>query len=115
MFSLLGGVCAAPMQGSWVQRSGPVVAQTPSAPVRCPLVIGLEAVQAAGFYFDQVVVAAGNTLHTSLMALFPGSVKSDKRTVWVLDELRIYDGGADGDGDTTSDNTVFARPGIFIP
>ena len=24
-------------------------------------------------------------------------------------------GGADGDGDTTADNTVFARPGVFIP
>ena len=29
--------------------------------------------------------------------------------------MRVYDGGADGDGDTTADNTVFLRPGIFIP
>jgi hypothetical protein len=94
---------------------------------------GTDAATAQGFYFDQVVVAAGNTLawpcapsgststgsscnlHTSLLALFPGSVKSDKRTVWVLDELRIFDGGADGDGDSTWDNAVFMRPGIFIP
>jgi hypothetical protein len=29
--------------------------------------------------------------------------------------VRIYDGGADGDGDTTADNMVFLRPGIFMP
>ena len=29
--------------------------------------------------------------------------------------MRVHDGGADGDGDTTADNTVFARPGVFIP
>ena len=52
---------------------------------------------------------------TSLMALIPGAVKSDKRTIWALDAVRIYDGGADGDGDTTADNTLVARPGIFIP
>ena len=49
------------------------------------------------------------------MAVFPGSVKSKKRTIWALDEVRIYDGGADGDGDTAADNTVFLRPGVFIP
>ena len=49
------------------------------------------------------------------MALIPGAVKSTKRTIWALDAVRIYDGGPDGDGDTTADNTVFLRPGIFIP
>jgi hypothetical protein len=29
--------------------------------------------------------------------------------------VQIYDGGADGDGDTTADNTPFVRPGIFVP
>jgi hypothetical protein len=94
---------------------------------------GTDAATAQGFYFDQVLASGSTTLawacaqsgststgstcnlHTSLMALFPSSVESDKRTIWALDELRIFDGGADGDGDTTSDNTVFARPGIFIP
>jgi len=37
------------------------------------------------------------------------------RAIWELDAVRIYDGGADGDGDTTADNTVFARPGVFVP
>jgi hypothetical protein len=55
------------------------------------------------------------TALTSLQALMPGQVKSNKRTLWAVDDVRIYDGGADGDGDTTGDNTVFARPGIFVP
>jgi hypothetical protein len=55
------------------------------------------------------------SLHTSLNALIPAASKGKKRTIWELDAVRIYDGGADGDGDTTADNTVFARPGIFIP
>jgi hypothetical protein len=55
------------------------------------------------------------SLNTSMNAVIPGSVKDAKRSVWALDAVRIYDGGADGDGDTAADNTVFARPGIFIP
>ena len=51
---------------------------------------------------------------TSLNAHFPGSVR-EARAIWALDAVRIFDGGADGDGETTADNTVFARPGVFIP
>ena len=55
-------------------------------------------------------------LHTSLNAVIPGAgQRTTKRSIWALDAVRIYDGGADGDGDTAADNTVFARPGIFIP
>jgi hypothetical protein len=57
-------------------------------------------------------------LNTSFNALMPGGsppVEAAKREVWELQAVRIYDGGTDGDGDTTADNTVFARPGIFIP
>jgi hypothetical protein len=54
-------------------------------------------------------------LSTSLNAVSPGASRSDKRSIWELDAVRIYDGGADGDGDTTADNTVFARPGVFVP
>jgi hypothetical protein len=55
------------------------------------------------------------TLSTTLSTLIPGAVKSNKRTIWALDAVQIFDGGADGDGDTNADNTVFARPGVFIP
>jgi hypothetical protein len=54
-------------------------------------------------------------LHTSLNALIPGASKGGKRSIWELHAVRIYDGGADGDGGSAADNTVFARPGIFIP
>jgi hypothetical protein len=54
-------------------------------------------------------------LTTQLGAIIPGAVKEVKRAVWELDTVRIYDGGPDGDGDTTADNTLFARPGVFIP
>jgi hypothetical protein len=54
-------------------------------------------------------------LYTTLKAQIPGAVKDGKRALHQLDAVRIFDGGADGDGDTAADNTVFARPGIFIP
>jgi len=57
-------------------------------------------------------------LSTSLDAVapFPPEVAQyGRRGNWELNAARIFDGGADGDGDTTTDNTVFARPGVFIP
>ena len=30
-------------------------------------------------------------------------------------DIRVDDGGADGDANTGADNTVFLRPGVFIP
>jgi hypothetical protein len=61
--------------------------------------------------------ATGSTckLSTTLNTLIPGAVKDGKRGIWALNAVQIYDGGADGDGDSAADNTVFARPGIFIP
>jgi hypothetical protein len=53
--------------------------------------------------------------NTSLNAVIPGSLKEAKRAIYELDAVRIFDGGADGDGGTTADNTVFMRPGVFIP
>ena len=52
---------------------------------------------------------------TTMDALVPGSVKEGKRTIWALDRVRVFDGGADGDGDTAGDNTLFATQGVFIP
>ena len=54
-------------------------------------------------------------LSTSLEAIQPAAVPDGKRGVWELNAVRIFDGGADGDGDTAGDNTVFMRPGVFIP
>jgi hypothetical protein len=54
-------------------------------------------------------------LQTQVDVLIPGASKRSKREIWALDAVRIYDGGPDGDGDTIADNTVFLRPGVFIP
>jgi hypothetical protein len=54
-------------------------------------------------------------LSTSLDAYMPLGGTRESRQIWALDAVRIYDGGPDGDGDTVADNTVFVRPGIFVP
>jgi hypothetical protein len=52
---------------------------------------------------------------TSVDAITPGAVQEGKRSIWQLDRVRVFDGGADGDGDTVSDNTLFATAGLFVP
>ena len=62
--------------------------------------------------------SAGSTCaaFTSYNALHPGLIKDSKRLVEeVAGDLHVYDGGADGDANTSADNTVFLRPGVFIP
>jgi hypothetical protein len=54
-------------------------------------------------------------MQTSYNSFIPGLIKDGKRLVEEIDDLHVYDGGADGDGNTTADNTVFLRPGVFIP
>jgi hypothetical protein len=52
---------------------------------------------------------------TTANALSSGSVQEGKRAVWALDQIRIYDGGADGFASTTGDNTLFETQGLFTP
>jgi hypothetical protein len=54
-------------------------------------------------------------LDTTADTLVPGSVKEDRRSIWELSQVLVYDGGADQDADTTSDNTLFLDQGIFVP
>ena len=42
-------------------------------------------------------------------------VKEGQRTVVQLDQLRVFDGGSDGQVSTTSDNTLFMVQGVFVP
>jgi hypothetical protein len=48
-------------------------------------------------------------------ALYPGLIREKVRTNWEIDRIRVYDGGADWDGDTLGDNTLLAIPGLFVP
>ena len=54
-------------------------------------------------------------LATKMDALLPGVVREKSRMIWQLEGIRVYDGGADQDGDTTADNNLFAVPGVFVP
>jgi hypothetical protein len=60
-------------------------------------------------------VGATCDLTTTADTLVPGAIKEGKRAVWQLDQVRVYDGGADGDADTPGDNTLFLTQGVFIP
>ncbi|MGH2978552.1 MAG: DUF11 domain-containing protein, partial [Solirubrobacterales bacterium] len=59
-------------------------------------------------------VGATCSLSTTADAITPGTVTETRRTIWALGDVRILDGGPDGDAET-ADNTVFLRQGIFVP
>jgi serine protease AprX len=54
------------------------------------------------------------TVGTSVDAVAPGAVVEGARSVWQLDQIQVYDGGADG-LPGTGDNTPFAVQGVFVP
>jgi TolB protein len=54
-------------------------------------------------------------LTTTLDSVTPGAAAEGTRAVWALDRLKVYDGGPDGDADTTADNSLFAVQGVFVP
>ena len=61
--------------------------------------------------------AAGSdcTLQTTLDTLVPNTILESRRSVWQIGQVKVFDGGADGDGSTTADNTLFATQGLFVP
>jgi hypothetical protein len=52
---------------------------------------------------------------TTMNAVLPTVAREGQRAQWELDQVKVYDGGADGDADTTGDNTLFAAQGILVP
>jgi hypothetical protein len=42
-------------------------------------------------------------------------VRENRRSVWQMQQVKVYDGGADGVASTTGDNAVFAVQGVFAP
>ena len=59
-------------------------------------------------------IGATCAVTTTLDAAIPGLVPEQKRLVWGFDQVKVYDGGPDGDADTAP-NTLFAVQGIFVP
>jgi glucose/arabinose dehydrogenase len=51
---------------------------------------------------------------TTVEAITPGAIKEGKRAIWQLGAIEVFDGGPDGDADTTP-NTLFATQGVFVP
>jgi hypothetical protein len=45
----------------------------------------------------------------------PAAILESKRAIWQLTEIDVFDGGIDGVGSTTNDNTLFMKQGIFVP
>jgi hypothetical protein len=72
-----------------------------------------------------VTIACANTadttiggtcsLNSSANAVVPGAVQDSKREMVEIQTLLYSDGGADGVGATTPDNTLVATQGIWIP
>ena len=55
------------------------------------------------------------SVDTSANAIVPGSVRDSRRTIWQMGQVRVLDGGADRDAETSGDNRLFATQGIFVP
>jgi hypothetical protein len=60
-------------------------------------------------------VGSSCSVSTSADAALPGITPEFTRAVWEVGQIKVYDGGSDGDGDTTADNTLFAVQGLFAP
>ncbi len=78
--------------------------------------------QSNPFRFAVPCAATSNTgigsscaLSSTFNAILPGVVLADKRAIWELGAIEVFDGGADGQAATTGDNTLFERQGIFVP
>jgi WD40 repeat protein len=54
------------------------------------------------------------SLTTTLDTLIPGAVVERARTILQLGQVRVVDGGPDGDT-ATEPNTVFLKQGVFVP
>jgi hypothetical protein len=51
----------------------------------------------------------------SLNSIIPSVVRENKRSIWELDRIRVFDGGPDDNINTPGDNQLFATQGLFAP
>ena len=54
------------------------------------------------------------SLNTTADALVPGTVVEGKRAMWEIGQIRVNDGGADGEA-SSDDNMPFLTQGVFVP
>ena len=90
------------LNGPETTQAGTLTDQALRAAVPCAVTVSVQ-------------VGSSCELSTTLDALVPGVAVERGRAIWEMGEVTVNDGGSDGEADTSADNTVFARPGIFIP
>ena len=88
---------------------------TPSGP-------GAGTTEPIGYGFDipctatvDALVGSNCTVATTANALVPGTIQGGMRSIWEIGQAQVFDGGADSDGSTTGDNTLFLTQGVFVP
>lgn len=62
-----------------------------------------------------LTIGSNCNLTTTADAVTANSIVEGKRSVFELGQVKVFDGGADGDADTAGDNTLFAVQGTFVP
>ena len=55
------------------------------------------------------------SLSTTAEAIVPGFATEGARAVHGLGQVRVFDGGPDGDADTPTGDSLFAVQGVFVP
>jgi hypothetical protein len=56
------------------------------------------------------------SLTTTIDTLLGGNgIIENKRAIWQVEDLSVHDGGTDGDANTTGDNTLYMKTGVFFP
>jgi CSLREA domain-containing protein len=60
-------------------------------------------------------IGSNCNLMTTADAVTANSIVEGKRSVLELGQIKVFDGGADGDADTAGDNTLFAVQGTYAP
>jgi Tol biopolymer transport system component len=63
----------------------------------------------------ETTIGSACSVNTSPNAIAPGAIKGGRRAIWALDQVRVFDGGADGMASTAGDNTLFAVQGLMVP
>jgi hypothetical protein len=53
--------------------------------------------------------------NTTADALVPGTILENRRSIWQLGQVEVFDAGVDGNVNTTNDNQAFLRQGVFTP
>jgi hypothetical protein len=60
-------------------------------------------------------IGATCALGTTVEALAGNVIAEGKRSTWMIDDVQLWDPGADGSHGVVDDNTRFARQGLFLP